>query len=118
MFCNLAVLPFCLFNGANGANAAFTVQTVETVETVETVQTAHLWCKTVETVSRPEGPKAVSPGHRPGYKVSAANALQGQPMEQREQCEHAQTLPSSERLRVGEHSSGIRGRQSQKHFAE
>jgi len=89
---------------------------VQTVETVQTVQTAHLWCKTVETVSRPEGPKAVSPGHRPGYKVSAANALQGQPMEQREQCEHAQTLPSRERLRVGEHSSGIRGRQSQKNL--
>jgi hypothetical protein len=34
-------------------------------------------------------------------------------MEQQEQCEHAQTLPSRERLRVGEQSSGIRGRQSQ-----
>jgi len=65
---------------------------------------------------RPEGAKAVSPGQRPGYTVSAANALQGQPMEQRkatgrrpevgnEQCEHAQTLPSRDR-----------GRQSQKNL--
>ena len=54
-----------------------------------------------------ERPEAISPGHRPGYTASAANALQGQPMEQREQCEHAQTLPSRDR-----------GRQSQKHFAE
>ena len=36
-----------------------------------------------------------------------------EPMEQREQCELAQTLPSRERLRVGELSSGIRGRRSQ-----
>jgi len=41
------------------------------------------------------------------------DGLQGQPMEQREQCELAQTLPSRERLRVGEQSSGIRGRRSQ-----
>jgi len=53
------------------------------------------------------------------------DGLQGQPMEQREQCELAQTLPSRERLRVGEtsaqrlstngaqESSGIRGRRSQ-----
>ena len=67
---------------------------------------------------RPEGATANSPGHRPGYTESAANALQGQPMEQREQCEHAQTLPSRERLRVGDQRSGIRGRQSQKLFIE
>ena len=37
----------------------------------------------------------------------------GRPKVGNEQCELAQTLPSRERLRVGEHSSGIRGRRSQ-----
>jgi len=52
----------------------------------------------------PKGQKQSAQGIALGRGVGRRYALKGQPMEQREQCEHAQTLPSRDR-----------GRQSQKH---